>query len=428
MGELDQDQAELPSWQFATGQWLVDRMRLENAEADAGASQPAIRLSAEDVQALERVAKGGSRHIYFTPALETQFREEQRASNLLPRVLICAIAVICYGSAPLWAGWVFGLPPASEKLAAVLCLSVVAPVHLLAGAAQYRWVTSEAAEFFLLVAFSIQLAFLELIRVHASTLGLHLGPMLTASTVVSIYSMINLSLPKRSGLLVAYFAILFSSYLMSADPRTHLGVGEWLGAVLLVSLSLVGSMFFRISVRRGWAANRLLEVSATQDILTGLPNRLAFLNHLQTYLASARRYDKICLMALVDLDHFKKINDRYGHEYGDGVLMEVGLCLSQFSRRAGDIVARFGGEEFAIFLYDCKLEGAKSRLNDLLDSVCDLGIDHEDNHGGIVTVSVGAAMLSPTATMSQAYQAADKHLYEAKSSGRNRIVFDPHIV
>lgn len=420
----DRGSAERPEWHSATGAWLTNRLR--GIDADAYASPQ--RMSPQDVQSLERVAKRGSSNIYFNAALENRFIIEQRINNRLPRLVICAMAVLFYGTAPLWVGWLFNLPAETEALASRFCLWLIAPFHVIAGVAQLLWVSAEFAEGLLLVGFCMQTIFIEFIRVHAATQGVHLGPMLTASTPICAFSMVNLSLRRRVILLIMFFTTLLVSYMMYKNPQALLSNGEWIGAALVVTLSMNGSIFFQVSVRRGWAANNLLEVSAAQDVLTGLPNRYAFLSHVETYLRSAQRYDKICMLALVDLDHFKKINDHYGHEYGDGVLMEIGLCLEQFSRRAGDIVARIGGEEFAIFLYDCPWDGAKRRLDDLTDAICDLGIDHEDNDGRIVTASIGAVMMSPNASLSAAYQEADKRLYKAKEMGRNRIVFTSHIV
>ena len=424
METKDRDSKAAPTWQAATSQWLINNL----SSADTDTHEAPQRMSQDDIGSLEQVAKKGSPNIYFNKALEDRFRFEQRQANRSPRIAICAIAVVLYGLAPLWASWALNLPDATGMLASKLSLWVIVPFHIIAGLAQYFWVATELAEVLLLIGFCMQIVCIELLRVHASIAGVHLGPMLIASTPISAFSMISLSLSRRTILFLVFIATLFSSYAFFNDGLFQLSNGELFGAVLIVVMSLVGTMFFQVSVRRGWAANNLLEVSAGQDILTGLPNRFAFLGHVETYLRSAQRYDKLCMLALIDLDHFKKINDHYGHVYGDGVLLEVGLCLDQFSRRAGDFVARVGGEEFAVFLYDCTLEGAKRRLNDLTDSICDLGIDHDANPGGIVTASVGAVMMSPTASLSTAYAAADKHLYRAKGLGRNRVVFGTQVV
>ena len=412
---------DIPAWQLSTGQWFADRL---NSTPQQESRIPQQRIKPSELKALEQVAKRGSRFIYFSRTLEWRFRTEQRQGNRTPRIVLCLLAVLMYGSAPLWAEWVFRLPPEIMTLTTLLSLGFLAPLHLIAGIAQYRWIESELAEALLLFGFCAQIAVLELLRIYASRYGLHLGPMLTVATPISVYAMVSLPLSKRLILFWVYLGILAAGYLLFPDPVTHLSNGEWLGAVLIAMLSLTGSIFFQISVRRGWAANNLLEVSATQDVMTGLPNRLAFVNHLEAHIRNAQRYNKICMLALVDLDHFKKINDRYGHDYGDGVLMEVGLCLQQFARRPGDLAARVGGEEFAVFLYDCNWQGARSRLDDIIDHICDLGIDHEDNVGGIVTASLGAVAFSGDTTLAQAYQAADKLLYQSKAEGRNRVSFE----
>jgi diguanylate cyclase (GGDEF)-like protein len=412
------------SWQSATGRWLAEQLN----RADENIEASPRWISPDDVRAFERVAETGSRNVYFNAESESRFRIEQRQDNRIPRIVICAMAVIFYGTAPFWVHWVFDLPEATRELAARLCWWLIVPVHVLAGLAQVYRVTTELAEALLLLGLCLQIVLVELLRIHASRFGLHMGPILTACTPVSAFAMISLSLRRRLILFVTFIVTLLVSYLVSSDAQAGLSNPEWLGAVLIVTLSLVGSTFSKVSVRRGWAENNLLAVSAARDALTDLPNRSAFFNHAEAYLRIARRYDKTCLLALVDLDHFKKLNDHYGHSYGDDVLMRVGASLKQFSRRAGDIVARVGGEEFAVFLYDSTLEGARGRLHDLTDSICDLGIDHDENAGGIVTASVGAVMMSSTASLAVAYAAADKNLYTAKKLGRNRVILESHAI
>jgi len=415
---------EASSWRSAAKRWLSGRLNRASEVIDDSPRW----ISPEDVQSFERVVETGSRNIYFNAESESRFRLEQRQDNRIPRIVICAMAVIFYGSAPFWAHWVFDLPETTSELASKLCWGLIVPIHLLAAMAQIYRVTTELAEALLLLGLCLQIVLIELLRIHASRFGLHMGPILTVCTPVSAFAMISLSLRRRLILFITFLVTLLASYLISSDSRTGLSSPEWFGAILVVTLSLVGSTFSKVSVRRGWAANNLLAVSAAQDALTGLPNRAAFFDHAEAYTRIAKRYGKTCMLALVDLDHFKKLNDHYGHSYGDDVLMRVGASLKQFSRRAGDIVARVGGEEFAVFLYDSTVEGARGRLHDLTDSICDLGIDHDENSGGIVTASVGAVMMSSIADLSVAYAEADKSLYTAKRLGRNRIVFESQMI
>src|SRR5690606_32043533 len=154
-----------------------------------------------------------------------------------------------------------------------------------------------------------------------------------------------------------------------------LGAITWVAEGVLLLLSASAALWMETTQRRGWAARRLLLLQAHQDPLTGLRNRRAFELHYELAAAQARREGCSLLFALADLDHFKLVNDRYGHAYGDGALSEVAVVLGQFGRRPLDLAARLGGEEFAILLYDCNVEAAHDRLQALVAQVRALGID-----------------------------------------------------
>lgn len=169
------------------------------------------------------------------------------------------------------------------------------------------------------------------------------------------------------------------------------------------------------------AANgKLAELSAS-DFLTGLANRRRFDEVLGHEWARARRNGQPLALLMIDVDHFKRFNDRYGHQAGDECLRRVASTLRENVGRAGDLVARYGGEEFAIVSPDTVLAGAQTLAEKIRQSVEALGLVHEDATLGIVTVSIGIAAVIPDAGMSAAdlVRAADTALYEAKGSGRN---------
>ncbi len=126
-------------------------------------------------------------------------------------------------------------------------------------------------------------------------------------------------------------------------------------------------------------------------------------------------------MALVDLDYFKRVNDRYGHVHGDEVLKTVAQAIERFAQRPGDLAARVGGEEFVLFLYGCDRIGAGQRFDDLRTAIHALRIENEDSPFKVVTVSIGAAAVSSAETISTTYERADGTLYKAKRAGRNQV-------
>jgi diguanylate cyclase (GGDEF)-like protein len=164
---------------------------------------------------------------------------------------------------------------------------------------------------------------------------------------------------------------------------------------------------------------RQLFESALRDSLTHTFNRRYFLDRLQGELRFSVRHGKPVALLFVDVDHFKSINDSYGHQAGDQVLAEVARVLLA-TIRAEDVLARYGGEEFAIICREIESAGAEALGNRLIAAVAQRKFEHA---GKVipVTVSVGAAV-DPTLEEPQALiAAADAAMYEAKRSGRNRI-------
>lgn len=164
-----------------------------------------------------------------------------------------------------------------------------------------------------------------------------------------------------------------------------------------------------------------LEYMAMHDALTGLPNRRAGDAHLQRVLGDAVRTGAPLNVALLDIDHFKHVNDRFGHEAGDRVLREVAGLL-QLQVGAGQYVSRYGGEEFLIVLYDMSLDEATTLLQELRMRLARMRVEEVDPDIAI-SASIGVAALGPDQdTIRTLLAAADRHLYRAKREGRNRVL------
>jgi len=167
---------------------------------------------------------------------------------------------------------------------------------------------------------------------------------------------------------------------------------------------------------------RKLYESSTRDALTGAYNRRHFEDRLRAEIAFAVRHSTDCALILLDLDHFKKVNDTHGHLAGDEVLRHLGIVATR-ALRTEDVFARFGGEEFAVILRGASTRGA-GRLADRLREA--LSQQHAVFEGRQipVTLSAGCAALSCCAAPSpdEVVAIADKRLYAAKLAGRNRVV------
>lgn len=168
-----------------------------------------------------------------------------------------------------------------------------------------------------------------------------------------------------------------------------------------------------------------LERLSTLDGLTGIPNRRHFDAFAEGEWRRSIRKSSHFSLLLIDVDHFKMFNDRYGHLEGDDCLRDVAQALLKTPRRPMDFVARFGGEEFAVVLPDTDMEGAKLLAESMRKAIEDLKIPHAGNSScGHVTVSVGIASTKPEMNdeLGSLLKEADEALYKAKETGRNRVV------
>jgi two-component system cell cycle response regulator len=158
------------------------------------------------------------------------------------------------------------------------------------------------------------------------------------------------------------------------------------------------------------------------DHLTGVANRRAFEDEIEHEANRVRRYGRAVSLLLIDIDHFKHINDRHGHVAGDAVLAAVAGAIHD-SCREGDTIARYGGEEFAVIALEAALDDAIQLAERIRQRIGALRIEHEELELG-VTVSVGCAQLLDTDHgVKSLLERADSKLYEAKEAGRNRIAY-----
>ncbi len=153
-----------------------------------------------------------------------------------------------------------------------------------------------------------------------------------------------------------------------------------------------------------------------RDALTGVYNRRFLFDYLEQLLNSKRLSDQRFCALMMDLDHFKVINDTYGHSFGDKVLHTFAVT-AQGVLREEDILARYGGEEFVILLHNVTIPAAEAIAERIRQAVSELRFDN----GVQLTVSIGLAKAHPDDTGEELLKKADQYLYQAKDSGRNRI-------
>jgi len=165
-----------------------------------------------------------------------------------------------------------------------------------------------------------------------------------------------------------------------------------------------------------------LEALASVDALTGAANRRQFDESLSQEWRRAARTGSPLSLLLLDVDHFKLYNDFYGHLQGDQCLRQIARVALDMIQRPGDLVGRFGGEEFAIILPETSCEAAVGLAERIRSLVAEQGVQHAGSQHGLVTVSIGCSTMNPEPHTNQnlLIEAADQALYEAKRNGRNR--------
>ncbi|WP_283627283.1 diguanylate cyclase [Shewanella baltica] len=168
----------------------------------------------------------------------------------------------------------------------------------------------------------------------------------------------------------------------------------------------------------------LLHSIALLDSLTGVANRRQFEQRLPEIWKHCCRNELALSVVMLDVDFFKRFNDRYGHQEGDQCLRQVAKAISDSLQRATDFVARYGGEEFICILPETKLAGAIHTAQNIVNAVQALHLEHLESSFQEVTISAGVASVLPKSdlTWQTLIETADQQLYLAKENGRNQVV------
>jgi diguanylate cyclase (GGDEF)-like protein len=261
------------------------------------------------------------------------------------------------------------------------------------------------------------------------------GAVFPVLTLVQMFGMFQLRARSAYGL-AAYALILFGAVMATmswlrpdAYPPQFERIHFLMLACMLPAVAVLTARLSRIrrrlSDQREELARALaqLHAIATRDELTGLPNRRQMQALMdQELLRSLRHHHDFCV-AVVDLDHFKRVNDEHGHAAGDTVLQAFAQA-GQAALRATDVLARWGGEEFVVLLPDTAMPMAMVGMERLRQHIAALQIDVGDGARVSVTVSIGLADHRRSDTLAYTLERADRLLYQAKAEGRNRTCAD----
>jgi diguanylate cyclase (GGDEF)-like protein/PAS domain S-box-containing protein len=202
------------------------------------------------------------------------------------------------------------------------------------------------------------------------------------------------------------------------------GQPVWMDINIVPIFNEHGKLAYFAAIERDLTEHKMLEARlemlASTDTLTGLPNRLAIMNKAEKEFARSKRYSRPLSLVMIDVDHFKSINDTYGHATGDHVLQNVGhICTDTL--RDSDLLGRVGGEEFILILPDTPKQNAEyvaERMRERLE----LSEIKYEQHTLKITASFGVASIREAdIAMEEIIERADAAMYTAKNSGRNQV-------
>ncbi|GHD63015.1 hypothetical protein GCM10017083_52670 [Thalassobaculum fulvum] len=182
-------------------------------------------------------------------------------------------------------------------------------------------------------------------------------------------------------------------------------------------IGIAGAM---LDLTEEYGLRRELERLASTDPMTGLYNRRVFMERLEAQAAHHQRYGTPASLAILDVDHFKSVNDTYGHDFGDAVLVGLARLLSAQVRQGVDVVARFGGEEFVLLLPETDGPAAATMADRLRAAFAALAFDHASGPKTF-SASVGVAEIGRADDVTSLLKRADDALYRSKHAGRNRV-------
>lgn len=209
---------------------------------------------------------------------------------------------------------------------------------------------------------------------------------------------------------------------LDANVRVGEVIFSTICAAIAISAVLTGGLSFRSALLMRdltLARSELARISRT-DQLTGLLNRRGFDETAALALRSAFAADLPVVVFMCDVDHFKSINDRFGHAFGDKVLVEIAEVLRSFASKDGFLVGRHGGEEFAALMIGITREQAAQYAEDIRQACAAREISFDENFAR-VTISIGFTVASDEVDLSKIMRVADRALYIAKHGGRNRV-------
>ncbi|MFB1082237.1 GGDEF domain-containing protein [Jeotgalibacillus sp. JSM ZJ347] len=222
-------------------------------------------------------------------------------------------------------------------------------------------------------------------------------------------------------LMLGYSQLIFSLALVLVSPDFP---AIWDYAVMHIISTFIGGflvMYFAIYIRRGTDLYFEYKKDALKDPLTGLNNVRTFDYYYNKFYQAAQEAGRTFSIIVIDIDHFKKINDSFGHTAGDDILIKLASVLKKYTVK-DDILSRNGGEEFTLLLPDYKLETAVQKAEMIRKRIEEVTFHIEDDLHITITISAGVADFYQSEALGEnLFELADSALYQAKHNGRNQV-------
>ncbi|MEC9407115.1 MAG: GGDEF domain-containing protein [Pseudomonadota bacterium] len=363
--------------------------------------------------------------LQFVPALEKPFRRYLRSYLVNHLRLACVAGLVLIAAAQLLSNLVLHPPTQALRWQTLLLCGVLAPVlvhtfWLLSRRSRARWLDAAASS----TVGALALAGLVLPPIFTQHGGVFPYP-LTELVVVVIPILAARRFPVALACVVGVLlaVVLRDALLHQFGVQTMLHL---FNLTAFASVSLAGGFVQEWVLRRNFLSEGLYLLRSVRDPLTQLRNRRGFDADARRIWAMARRQQQSVGVAMIDIDHFKQLNDAWGHAAGDRMLTRLADVLRvQAARRPMDLIGRVGGEEFAVLWHDLPAGTVVEQAERVRRAVAELELEHPRDRA--VSISIGCTQLIPRGdlTVSDALAVADSALYRAKSGGRDRVEYVP---
>jgi len=378
------------------------------------------------VHSLDAETRAAIARLRFREPTEQHFREGHLAMNL-PRARSSTaiyLALICVVTAINLLGGLVPLSSAQFEPIYVLRIAIACPALVVILAATY--VPALRRHYQAIAAVAVIVNGLAVMTISALAARAGVPQFQMGDVLVVVYATLFLGLLYR--VVVAVGICLVCAFVSIGLVLGVHGQDLVFAASVLVATTLMGVLSaarVETLMRTTFIETQLLNDIAERDGLSGLYNRRMFDTLTRRLWHQAQREQEALQIILVDIDHFKRYNDLYGHQAGDDCIRKVANVIARAARRPLDFCARYGGEEFALVLYAPSSVDPAALPEQLRREIMAQGVPHADSDAAnVITVSIGSAIVEPGSKRSLAglIQTADEALYRAKQIGRNRVL------